>query len=53
MQVSGRTPIVWAVHDGKIGMANQALGLAEAVGYPVIEKAVALRAPWRHLAPPL
>ncbi|HKX07330.1 MAG TPA: mitochondrial fission ELM1 family protein [Stellaceae bacterium] len=50
MSVSGRTPVVWAVHDGKIGMANQVLGLAEAVGYPVIEKAVALRAPWRHLA---
>src|SRR5262249_8112567 len=53
MSVSGRAPIVWAVHDGKIGMANQVLGLAEAVGYPVIEKAVALRAPWRHLAPSL
>ncbi len=53
MSVSGRTPIVWAVHDGKIGMANQVLGLAEAVGYSVIEKAVALRAPWRHLVPPL
>ena len=53
MSVSGRTPIVWAVHDGKIGMANQVLGLAEAVGYPVVEKAVSLRAPWRHLAPPL
>src|SRR5579859_1549066 len=53
MSVSGRTPTVWAVHDGKIGMANQVLGLAEAVGYPVIEKALALRAPWRHLAPPL
>jgi mitochondrial fission protein ELM1 len=53
MSVSGRTPTVWAVHDGKIGMANQVLGLAEAVGYPVIEKAVALRAPWRHLAPSL
>ena len=46
-------PTVWAVHDGKIGMANQVMGLAEAVGYPVVEKAVALRAPWRHLAPPL
>jgi len=50
---SGRTPTVWAVHDGKIGMANQVLGLAEAVGYPVIEKAVVLRSPWRHLVPPL
>jgi mitochondrial fission protein ELM1 len=53
MSVSGHTPIVWAVHDGKIGMANQVLGLAEAVGYPVVEKAVALRSPWRHLASPL
>ena len=53
MSILGQTPIVWAVHDGKIGMANQVLGLAEAVGYPVIEKAVALRAPWRHLAPSL
>ena len=53
MSIVGRTPIVWAVHDGKIGMANQVLGLAEAVGYPVFEKAVALRAPWRHLVPAL
>lgn len=53
MTVSGRTPSVWAVHDGKVGMANQVLGLAEAVGYPVIEKAVQVRAPWRHLAPSL
>jgi mitochondrial fission protein ELM1 len=53
MSVSGHTPIVWAVHDGKIGMANQVLGLAEAVGYPVVEKAVALRSPWRLLASPL
>ena len=53
MSVSRPTPVVWAVHDGKIGMANQVLGLAEAVGYPVIEKTVSLRAPWRHLAPSL
>src|SRR5262249_42262398 len=53
MSISGRPPAVWALHDGKIGMANQVLGLAEAVGYPVIEKVVALRAPWRHLAPSL
>jgi mitochondrial fission protein ELM1 len=53
MSVSGRTPVVWAVHDGKIGMANQAVGLAEAVGYPVVEKSLALRAPWRHLIPSL
>jgi uncharacterized protein len=53
MTVFGRAPTVWALHDGKIGMANQVLGLAEAVGYPVVEKAVALRSPWRHLAPSL
>ena len=53
MTVFGRPPTVWALHDGKIGMANQVLGLAEAVGYPVVEKAVALRSPWRHLAPSL
>jgi mitochondrial fission protein ELM1 len=44
---------VWAVHDGKIGMANQVIGLAEAVGLPFAEKRLAIRAPWRHLAPQL
>jgi mitochondrial fission protein ELM1 len=47
------SPTVWAVHDGKIGMANQVLGLAEAVGFPFIEKRLAVRSPWRHLAPNL
>jgi uncharacterized protein len=46
---------IWAVHDGKIGMANQAIGLAEAVsralGGRVIEKRLAIRAPWRWLPP--
>lgn len=46
-------PLVWAVHDGKIGMANQVIGLAEAVGFPFIEKRLAVRAPWRHLTPAL
>ncbi len=46
-------PVIWAVHDGKIGMANQVLGLAEAVGWPFVEKRLAVRAPWRHLTPPL
>jgi uncharacterized protein len=48
-----RSPSVWVVHDGKIGMANQVIGLAEAVGYPFIEKKLAVRPPWRHLAPQL
>jgi uncharacterized protein len=46
-------PTVWAVHDGKIGMANQVLGLAEAVGFDVREKRLAIRSPWCHLAPQL
>jgi mitochondrial fission protein ELM1 len=44
---------VWAVHDGKIGMANQVIGLAEATGLPFIEKRLAIRWPWGHLAPQL
>lgn len=47
--------LIWAVHDGKIGMANQALGLAEAVAVVlngiVVEKRLAVRAPWRWLPP--
>ncbi len=46
-------PIVWALHDGKPGMASQALGLAEALNVPVVEKRLAVRAPWRHLPPQL
>jgi len=46
-------PTVWVVHDGKIGMANQVIGLAEAVGFPFTERRLDIRAPWRHLAPQL
>jgi uncharacterized protein len=46
-------PGVWVVHDGKIGMANQVIGLAEALGMPFSEKRLVIRAPWRHLAPAL
>lgn len=46
---------IWAVHDGKVGMANQTLGLAEAVApvlqATVVEKSLVLRAPWRWLPP--
>jgi len=48
-----RQPITWAVHDGKIGMANQVLGLAEAVGWPIVEKRLAVRWPWSRLTPAL
>ena len=44
---------VWVVHDGKIGMANQVIGLAEALGLPFREKRLVIRAPWRHLTPML
>jgi len=40
---------VWVLHDGKIGMANQVIGLAEALGLPFAEKRLDIRAPWRHL----
>src|SRR5262249_15632682 len=30
-------PIVWALHDGKAGMASQAVGLADATGFPYTE----------------
>ena len=35
---SGPSPIAWVLHDGKAGMTSQALGLAEATGFPFIEK---------------
>jgi len=48
---------IWALHDGKVGMANQALGLAEAasraLGGTVVEKRLDIRAPWRWLVPQL
>lgn len=34
-------------------MASQAMGLAEALQYPIVEKRLAVRAPWRHLPPQL
>jgi hypothetical protein len=52
MGIGASPPRVWAVHDGKVGMANQVLGLAEAVGWPFEEKRLSVRAPWSHLMPP-
>jgi mitochondrial fission protein ELM1 len=53
MGIGASPPLVWAVHDGKVGMASQVLGLAEAVGWPFVEKRLDIRAPWSHLMPPL
>jgi uncharacterized protein len=41
--------VTWAITDGRAGMANQARGLAEALGLPVIAKTVHPRAPWTIL----
>src|SRR5437762_6445956 len=46
-------PLVWVLHDGKPGMASQALGLAEATGFPFSEKTLAIRRPWAWLPPQL
>jgi uncharacterized protein len=44
-------PSVWVLHDGKPGMASQALGLAEATGFSFSEKALSIRRPWAWLPP--
>ena len=44
-------PLVWVLHDGKPGMASQALGLAEATGFPFVEKQLSVRQPWAWLPP--
>ena len=48
-------PVCWAITSGEAGMVSQAIGLAEAVGLPTIQKTIRLRAPWRwlpgHLCP--
>lgn len=41
----------WAVTDGKPGMENQCIGLAEAMGLVPEVKRVTLRTPWRQLTP--
>lgn len=46
-------PVTWVLHDGKAGMASQALGLAEATGFPFIEKRLEVRFPWKCLPPGL
>ena len=46
-------PVVWVLHDGKAGMASQALGLAEATGFAFLEKRLMIRKPWVWLPPQL
>jgi uncharacterized protein len=47
------SPVTWVLHDGKAGMASQALGLAEATGFLYIEKPLGIRFPWAWLPPQL
>src|ERR1700733_4644104 len=49
----GGVPVVWVLHDGKAGMASQALGLAEATGFPFVERALTVHLPWTYLPPQL
>lgn len=41
----------WVITDDRAGTINQAVGLAEAVGFPFEHKVVVLRQPWRSLPP--
>lgn len=43
--------VAWVLTDGKAGTRNGALGLAEAVGLPVVDKHVHSALPWRWLPP--
>jgi uncharacterized protein len=39
----------WVITDGKLGMVNQAIGLAEAVGFTTLAKTIRPGAPWKWL----
>jgi uncharacterized protein len=47
------SPLAWVLHDGKAGMRSQALGLAEATGFSLVEKPLEIRRPWNMLPPQL
>src|SRR6185312_1880510 len=49
----GGAPLVWALHDGRIGIENQVLGLAEALRLPFLARRFAPRFPWSWLPPAL
>lgn len=51
--MSRRFSSCWIVTDGKSGMESQCLGLAEALGLQPKIFRIALREPWRSLAPHL
>ncbi len=45
--------VCWVVTEGYVGLQNQALGVAEALGLAPVMKTVAARQPWRSLPPRL
>ncbi|MER2519464.1 MAG: mitochondrial fission ELM1 family protein [Bdellovibrionales bacterium] len=51
MIATNNTTLCWVVTDGKAGMENQCLGLAEALGLTPVVKRVKLRSPWKQLSP--
>jgi mitochondrial fission protein ELM1 len=44
-------PSCWVIGDGRPGLENQSLGLAEAMGLQPVLKRVVLRKPWRIASP--
>ncbi len=44
-------PTCWSLTDGRPGMENQTVGLAEAMGLAPVVKRVFLKTPWRILSP--
>lgn len=58
-QAAGPAPVlprdltVWVLSDGKPGMQNQCVGLAEALGAEPVVKRIAPRFPWSKLPPQL
>ena len=50
---SAKAATCWVVSDGKPGMENQCLGLAEALDLAAEVKRIRARAPWRWLPPRL
>jgi len=39
----------WVLTDGKVGMVSQAMGLAEAVGFNIVDKTIRPAAPWKWI----
>ena len=46
-------PVAWVLSNGLIGMDNQSIGLAEALGVDYTVKRIVPAAPWKHLPPAL